>query len=191
MQRKTLVGIFVAIADLTAVALVAQTCPDPEWTVKISGGHETNPIDHGRPVSLVAGGLGVKPEVFREAFSHVHPAPAGQEPDPEQVRRNKDALLSALGKYGITNDRLDEVSNRYRYNASRGEMWPTKAASVAAMFKKGRLTGFKVVDGGFGYSSPPKITLVGHPEMKIEAIVEYSTDLDRNGRISEVRLGKQ
>jgi hypothetical protein len=36
--------------------------------VTFSGGHETDPQDRGRPVVLVAGALGVKPEVFRKAF---------------------------------------------------------------------------------------------------------------------------
>src|SRR4051794_34511931 len=45
--------------------------------VVFSGGHETNLRDHGRPVVLVAGALGVPAQVFRDAFSHVRPAPAG------------------------------------------------------------------------------------------------------------------
>ncbi len=97
--------------------------PVPDVTrvsVEISGGHETDRRDRGRPVILVASALGVPAKVFREAFSHVHPAPAGTRPDPEQVRANKDALLSALSKYDVTNDRLDTVSNYYRYVRRRG-----------------------------------------------------------------------
>src|SRR5579862_3361570 len=63
--------------------------------VTLSGGHETELRDHGRPVVLIAAALGVPPETFREAFSHVMPARAGEEPDPDQVQRNKRALLSA------------------------------------------------------------------------------------------------
>jgi hypothetical protein len=33
--------------------------------VNFSGGHETDPRDHGRPVVLVAAALKVRPEVFR------------------------------------------------------------------------------------------------------------------------------
>ena len=68
-------------------------------------------------------GLGVPAEVFREAFTHVKPAPAGEQPDPEQVQRNKRALLDALGKYGVNNDRLDEVSNMYRYRPGDENLW--------------------------------------------------------------------
>jgi hypothetical protein len=56
--------------------------------VKFSGGHETDRRDGGRPVVLVAAGLGVKPEVFRDAFSNVRPAKNGK-PSGEEARRNK------------------------------------------------------------------------------------------------------
>jgi hypothetical protein len=95
--------------------------PTSEVTVTISGGYDTDPRDKGRPVILIASALGVPEDVFREAFSHVSPAGAGQEPDPAQVNLNKKALLDALGPYGITNDFLDKVSNYYRYNGSAGE----------------------------------------------------------------------
>jgi len=41
--------------------------------VALSGGRDTDCRDGGRPVALVAGGLGVKSEVFREAFRGVTP----------------------------------------------------------------------------------------------------------------------
>jgi hypothetical protein len=48
-------------------------------------------------------------------ISHVHPAgPGSGGPTGEEARANKAALMSALGKYRGTNERLDEVSNRYR-----------------------------------------------------------------------------
>ena len=90
--------------------------------VVFSEGHETEGVDRGRPVVLVAGALGVAPEVFREAFSHVRPAGAGERPEEGQVRENKTALMKALGKYGVTNDKLDAASNYYRYVRSRGEL---------------------------------------------------------------------
>jgi hypothetical protein len=42
------------------------------------------------------GALKAPTEVFREAFSHVTPASGGREPEPEQVRLNKSALMHAL-----------------------------------------------------------------------------------------------
>ncbi|HAH49538.1 MAG TPA: hypothetical protein DCM07_32810, partial [Planctomycetaceae bacterium] len=63
--------------------------------------------------------LGVEPEVFQQAFSNVKPARGGA-PSAARVRANKEVLMSALGKQGITNDRLDTVSNYYRYQPERG-----------------------------------------------------------------------
>ena len=94
----------------------------------ITGGHETDPRDHGRPVVLVGNALGVTPEVFREAFSHVKPAPPGEQPDPAQVQRNKAALMQALGPYRVTNELLDQVSDYYRYRPESGTLWPTVSA---------------------------------------------------------------
>src|SRR5215218_9651255 len=87
---------------------------ETQLPVTFSGGHETDPKDHGRPVVLVAAALNVKPEIFRKAFSGVKPA-HGRGPTGEEARRNKEALMKVLGPYKVTNDRLDEVSNYYRY----------------------------------------------------------------------------
>ena len=104
------------ICLLAAIGFVA--FHSPSWAgdedkiqLVITGGHETDPRDRGRPVILIGNALGVTPEVFREAFSHVKPAPGGEQPDPAQVQRNKAALLKALGPYRVTNELLDRVSN--------------------------------------------------------------------------------
>src|SRR6186713_372058 len=92
--------------------------------IKFSGGYEIGKQDFGRPIVLIAAALKVKPEVFREAFSGVTPA-RGRGPTGEEARRNKEALMKVLGPYKITNERLDEVSNYYRYRPQKGELWPT------------------------------------------------------------------
>jgi len=155
--------------------------------VVISGGHDTDPRDGGRPVALVAGALGVPPEVFREAFSHVRPAPAGMRPDPGQVHANKDALLRALGPYGVTNDRLDAVSDRYRYVRSRGEMWSSTPATAYALVKHGAVVGYVVTDGGSGYTSPPQVTVPSVPGATGIAHLSFSADFDQNGAISSIK----
>ena len=118
--------------------------------VVFSGGHDTDPRDRGRPVVLVASALGVPPEVFREAFTHVHPAPAGSRPTPEEARQNKAALMSALAPCGVTNERLDTVSNNYRYVRSQGQLWPTHPATAYALVRHGVVTGYVVTEGGPG-----------------------------------------
>jgi len=156
--------------------------------VVFTGGYATDPQDRGRPVVLIAAALGVPGEVFRSAFRNVRPAPAGQEPDPAQVRRNKDALMSALSPYGVTNERLDTVSNYYRYNGRRGEMWRHRDAAAYATVRDGKVIGLTVTDPGSGYSSTPTVTLQGREQTGIRATVMYGTDFEKNGSIKELTL---
>src|SRR3954451_20959339 len=123
--------------------------------VTFSGGHETDPKDHGRPVVLVAAALDVKPEVFRKAFSGVTPA-RGRGPTGDEARRNKEALMKVLGPYKVTNDRLDEVSDYYRYRPQASELWPTKPAKAYSIVDGGRIKKVIVTEPGAGYSSPPR-----------------------------------
>ncbi|HZZ30107.1 MAG TPA: hypothetical protein VFE46_19070 [Pirellulales bacterium] len=200
MSSIARISIFVASITFTFAALFAQSKDDdaakkkplpPGVTrvkVEFSGGHDTEGVDKGRPVVLIANALGVKPEVFREAFSHVHPAPAGTQPDPEQVRQNKAALMDALGKYGITNDQLDKISNFYRYQRSKGEMWPTKPAVAYALVKDGKVIGYEVESGGAGYSSAPTVGLPNFKDAKAKAELSFGKDLDHNGAVSSITL---
>jgi len=155
--------------------------------MKFSGGHDTDRRDHGRPVVLIAAALGVSSDVFREAFSHVRPAPAGSRPSPEQVRRNKEVLLEALGPHGVTNDRLDEVSNYYRYVRSRGEMWPTKPAQAYAEVKNGKIVRIVVTKGGAGYSSAPTASVPGF-DVATKVELAFGKKLETNGAVKAITL---
>jgi hypothetical protein len=195
VARRSRVALSTAAAALAAVPLVlgAQGAPAAgkrSTAAKITGGHVTDPRDDGRPVVLIAAALGVPTEVFREAFSAVTPAAGGQEPDPEQVRLNKEALLKVLAPYGITNERLDEVSNYYRYNGSAGEVWRRSAATARAVVRGGKVVSVRIVRAGVGYSSRPRVTLTGYPKTKVRATIAYGTDLATNGRIAKLSLAK-
>ncbi len=156
--------------------------------VTITGGHATDPRDGGRPVVLVTAALGVPTAVFRKAFSGVSPAGAGEEPDPEQVQRNKAALLAVIAPYGVTNERLDEVSNSYRYNGSAGELWRHSAATARAVVRNGRVVAVRLVSAGAGYSSTPRVTIKGYPKVKVRATIAYGKDLATNGRVAKLTL---
>jgi hypothetical protein len=164
-----------------SVAKAAET----EVPLVFSGGHETDPQDHGRPVVLVAAGLGVKPEVFRKAFSGVHPARDGR-PSADEQRRNKTALMKVLGPLGITNDRLDEVSNYYRYRSDSGKLWKHKAAAGYAVVDSGKVTKIVVTEPGAGYSSPPKATIEGMDKVELKVKVQFVEDLKKNGAVESV-----
>ena len=122
-----------------------------------SGGNETDARDGGRPVVLVAAGLGVKPEVFRDAFGGVTPARNGPLTG-AQARANKEALLKVLGPHGTTNERLDEVSNWYRYKPGKGNLWKTVPAKAHAVVEDGKVKRIVVTEPGAGYSTPPRAT---------------------------------
>jgi hypothetical protein len=159
--------------------------------VTFSGGYNTEGVDHGRPVILIASALGVAPEVFREVFSHVHPAgPNSGGPSDAEARANKAVLINGLGKYGIDDARINEVSNYYRYNRSRGEMWKTKPAAANALVKAGAVVGFEITDAGSGYSSTPTISVpnVQTPSVKVE--ISYGKDFATNGSVSAITLAQ-
>lgn len=176
-------------ANLTDAAMIqtASAEVNGEIRVVITGGHETNPVDHGRPVILIASMLGVPEEVFREAFRGVSPAGAGQEPNPIQVRMNKSALLEVLGPYGVTNDYLDEVSNYYRYNGSAGETWPQVNATAEVILTNGVLSGIEITNAGSGYTSAPTVTLI-NSDRTATATLSFTTDFDTNGSISAITV---
>lgn len=155
------------------------------------GGHETDPRDHGRPVALVAGALGVSSVTFRAAFSRVHPAAPGERPGSERVHANKDVLLAALDRYGITNDRLDEVSDHYRYRPDSGELWPTREAKGYAILQGGVVKRIVVTDGGEGYTSAPTVSLGGRGALRADIKLWFSRDFARNGRIAEISLARR
>lgn len=159
-----------------------------EVAVTLTGGYDTDPRDHGRPVVLIAAALNVPSDVFRKAFSGVTPARGGEEPQDAQVRLNKQALLRVLGPYGITNDLLDSVSNYYRYSSSRGQMWRNAPASATAIVRNGIVTGFTITNPGAGYSSPPEISVPGAPDLKAQAVLSYGTDFKTNGSIKEITI---
>jgi hypothetical protein len=157
--------------------------------VVFSGGHETEGADRGRPVVLIAAALRVKPEVFREAFSHVHPAgPGSGGPTDAEVRENKASLMRALGKYGITNERLDTVSNYYRYPPGRGEVWRNQPAVANALVKNGAITGFEIISGGAGYSSPPTVSVPGVASAPAEVELSFGKVLEANGSVTAITI---
>jgi hypothetical protein len=102
------------------------------------------------------------------------------------VRRNKGALLDALGRYGVTNERLDTVSNYYRYRRDRDEWWPVTPATAYATVKDGAITSFTVTNPGSGYSSSPAISVPGFPGLRVKATLSFNTDLRKNGAIASI-----
>jgi hypothetical protein len=120
---------------------------EKEVPLVFSGGHALGEGDFGRPINLMAAGLGVKPEQFREAFSGVTPA-KGRPPTREEERRNKAALMRVLKPLGVTNERMDEVANYYRFRPQAGEMWPTAPSQGYSVVEGGRVQREVITEAG-------------------------------------------
>jgi hypothetical protein len=190
MRRSLkLVGVLTAFTAL-ASCRVGESADEMKIPIKFSGGHETDRRDGGRPVVLVAAGLGVSPELFREAFRGVTPARGGP-PSRAQAQRNKRALLEVLGPHGVTNERLDEVSDYYRYRPERGELWHVRPAQAQAIVKDGRLVRIEITEAGAGYSSPPKVTIKGFEATPLEVKLHFEKDLETNGSIEAIEVAKK
>jgi hypothetical protein len=174
----------------TAIGMTSaliQAAAETNVPVSFSGGHEIGKNDYGRPVVLIAAALQVKPEVFREAFSGVKPARGGK-PSPEEARKNKTALMKVLAPHGVTNARLDEVSNYYRYRPQRGELWPTTPAKAHAIVEDGKIKQIVVTDPGSGYSSPPVVKVEGFPGAEVKVRLHLDKELKKNGAIASIQL---
>jgi len=172
---------------LSWLTIVAANAAETQVPVNFSGGHDTDPKDHGRPVVLIAAALKVKPEVFREAFSGVTPAINGK-PTGEEARRNKEALLKVLAPHGVTNERLDTVSNYYRYQPQKGELWKVTPAKAQAIVEDGHIKKIVVSEPGSGYSSLPTASVPGIDKTSLNVKLQFGEDLAKNGSIGAVEV---
>ena len=181
------------------VALVARHASlagppaSPDGTTRVpvvfSEGHATEEADHGRPVALIAAALGVTPEVFRAAFRGVHPAgPGSGGPTDAEARQNKAVLMDALGRYGVTDERLNAVSNFYRYPPGRGGLWKHAPATANALVKDGAVVGYELTSGGAGYTTPPVASVPGIPGAAPKVEITFGKDLERNGAVSAILI---
>lgn len=191
MNACLLIALRTTASILLATAIVvasAASCSGAgtRADVTFSGGHEIGKHDFGRPVVLIAAALGVKPDQFREAFSGVTPA-RGRGPTGDEARRNKAALMRVLAPLGITNERLDEVSDYYRFRPERDELWPTTPAKAYAVVKDGQIKRIVVTRPGAGYSSPPAVKVAGFSNQKFEVTLHFDKRFKRNGSIAAVK----
>ena len=126
--------------------------------------------------------------MFRGAFSGVTPAHSMFGPTPSAARDNKKVLMDALGPYGITNERLDEVSNQYRYPPGPGYVWKHVPACATAIVTDGKVTGFQLINAGSGYLTDPTVSVMGHESVKVKASVRFTEDFTTNGSIKSLTV---
>jgi hypothetical protein len=185
-QHIPVVAVSVALLALVVgIAAVIAAAPENEIPLEFSGGHEIGADDFGRPVVLIAAALGVRNEQFREAFSGVIPA-KGRKPSQEEASKNKAALMRVLAPLGVTNERLDEVSDYYRYQPQKGELWRTTSAKGYALVEQGKVSKIVITQPGAGYNSPPMVRIRGMEGVRLRAELSFSKDLTKNGAVQSV-----
>src|SRR5436190_1124180 len=180
-SRNLLMGLCV-ITGIGTLQRASVQAAEKEVPVTFSGGHEIGRNDFGRPVVLIAAALNVKPEVFREAFSGVTPA-KGRGPTGDEARKNKQALMKVLAPHGVTNERMDEVANYYRFRPQDGQLWPTIPAKAEAIVENGKIKKIVVLEPGSGYCSQPMVEVKGFPDAKFTIELSLSKELTKNGGV--------
>lgn len=135
---------------------------------------------------LIAAALGVNAAVLREAFSRMRPACGGSEPSASRVRANKTVLRAAHAAHaahGVTNERLDTVSDYYRYTPGLNSLWTNRPAVASALVKDGAIIGYKLLHDGSGYTTPPVARVTGFPHAHPTVSLVFGTNLAANGSI--------
>ena len=99
--------------------------------------------------------------------------------------------MKVLKPLGVTNERMDEVANYYRFRPQNGELWPTKPAKAYAVVEDGKIKMVVVTEPGSGYSSPPKVAVKGFEKVPLEAKLKLVTDLKKNGGIESIEVANE
>lgn len=86
--------------------------------------------------------------------------------------------------HGVTNERLDEASDYYRYRPQNGELWTHADAAGYAVVANGRMQRIVLTSPGAGYSSPPVATVdVNGVNTSLKVTVKFEKDLKKNGSV--------
>ena len=96
--------------------------------------------------------------------------------------------MRVLEPHGVTNERMDEVADYYRFRPQDGELWPTRSAKAEAIVVDGKVQRVDVTDGGSGYCSPPAATIAGYPKLTLGVQLSFDDDLENNGVVSGVTV---
>ena len=74
----------------------------------------------------------------------------------------------------------------YRYPPGRDRLWTNSPAAAYAVMKDGAVTSIVITDPGAGYTSPPQVSIPGHPEIALQAQLVFGRSLKTNGSISAI-----
>ena len=98
--------------------------------------------------------------------------------------------MNALGKFGVTDDRLNAVSNFYRYPPGSRALWKNKPATANALLKNGTIVGYEITSGGYGYTRPPTVSAPGSDGAMAKVEISYGKYLETNGAVSAITISQ-
>ena len=90
--------------------------------------------------------------------------------------------------HGVTDERLDEVSDYYRYKPGKGNLWKTTPAKAYTVLEDGKVKRIVVTDPGSGYSTAPKAVVQGLEKMGLKVTIQFNKDFKKNGSISSIEV---
>ena len=90
--------------------------------------------------------------------------------------------------HGVTNERLDQVSDYYRYQPQKGELWKITAAKAYALVEDGKIKEIVVTDLGSGYSTPPQAKVRGMEQIPVHVRIQFDKDFKKNGSIKSIEV---
>ncbi len=95
--------------------------------------------------------------------------------------------MKSLGTQGVSNDRLDEVSDYYRFQPQSGKIWTHKPAKAHALIVDGKIERIVVTDPGHGYCSAPKIVVLAMRKRSLKSSSSSRRISKRMGAIKEIK----
>ena len=96
--------------------------------------------------------------------------------------------MKVLEPHGVTNERLDEVSDYYRYQPQRKKLWKTTPAKGNAIIEDGKVKEIVVTEPGSGYSSVPTVSVEGMDKVTLKVTLKFGKDLKKNGAVDTIEV---
>jgi hypothetical protein len=80
-------------------------------------------------------------------------------------------------------ERLDDVSDYYRFQLQNDDLWKTTPARGYAVVGDGKVKSVGITEAEAGYSSPPIVTVMGMAKVPLKATLHFDKELRKNGSV--------
>ena len=69
-----------------------------------------------------------------------------------------------------------------------GGIWRNKPATAYALVKEGAIIGYEITSGGYGYTTPPAVSVPGMEGATAKVEIAYGKDFETNGAIAAITI---